>query len=106
MYDRRGPVYVVKVATNKDITMDPEFPTEDPPSKTSPAVPKQPTVNVSIHPHGVMSGATPGCNVTMDITDDLPAARIGEAVTLAVHRAWKRGYDPARDDFVVLVTFR
>lgn len=61
-------------------------------------------VRAAVHPHGVTAGSV--VLEEREIAEDLPAGVIGECVTEAVHAAWKRGFDPAIDPFVVIVSFR
>ena len=65
-----------------------------------------PQVHATVYPHGNSVPGTPGHFIeTREITHDLPADVIGECVTEAVHRAWRAGYDPARNGFIVEVNF-
>lgn len=63
-----------------------------------------PSVTARVYPEGILKPENSFID-EMEITNDLPADVIGQCIAEAVNRAWKAGFDPGLEPFVVIVTF-
>lgn len=64
------------------------------------------TVTVTPCPHGVQSPISSFAVTMHDYENQPPRPEvIGEAVNSVLNTMWRKGFDPAHKDFVLLVTF-